>query len=139
MNLTKKSNLIKFSTGTFTKLILGVSLSFLTLPADKVSANMAPAMFNSTGTIPVSFNECKNRVHKTANLLFRRIANRWGDGNGNVYFMTVQTGNIVGVIQCSRHPKGSSYMVVTSSKYYTSNAEAQSLSNRMANVMSGRI
>ncbi|MEL7242697.1 MAG: hypothetical protein AAF063_07830 [Cyanobacteria bacterium J06643_5] len=94
-------------------------------------------MFNSAGTIPVSFNQCKNRIHKTANLLFRRIANRKGDGN--VYFLTVQTGNIVGVIQCSRHPKGSSYMVVTSSKYYTSNAEAQSLRTRMANVMSGRI
>ncbi|MEO1184149.1 MAG: hypothetical protein AAFX46_05280 [Cyanobacteria bacterium J06636_27] len=60
---------------------MGVSLSSLTLPTDKVSANMAPAMFNSAGTIPVSFNQCKNRIHKTANLLFRRIANRKGDGN----------------------------------------------------------
>ena len=110
MTFTSKSNSIDFSTRAFTRLILGASLSFLMLPTGKVLAN-APAMFIRSNAIPVSFNQCKNRAHKTANLLSRRIANRNGDGN--VYFLTVQTGNIVGVIQCSRHPKGSSFTVVT--------------------------
>ncbi|MBE9212449.1 hypothetical protein IQ247_06940 [Plectonema cf. radiosum LEGE 06105] len=135
-NLTDKSNLIKFSTRVFTKLMLGASFLFFMLSTSKVLA-YAPNMYIGANAIPVSFNECKNRAHKTANLLFRRIANRNGDGN--VYYLLVRTGNIVGVIQCSRHPKGSSFTVVTSSKYSNSHAEAQSLRTRMANVMLGRI
>ncbi|MGF1672192.1 MAG: hypothetical protein ACFCUV_00710 [Rivularia sp. (in: cyanobacteria)] len=135
-NLTNESKLIRFSPKIFARLILGVSLSLAMLPTSKVLA-YAPNMYIGANAIPVSFNECKNRDHKTANLLFRRIANRNGDGN--VYYLLVRTGNIVGVIQCSRHPKGSSFTVVTSSKYSNSHAEAQSLRTRMAGVMLGRI
>ena len=149
-NITNKSNLIKFSTLAFTKLMLGVSVSLAMLPIDKVSAdpNKLPSidemlsgisdtasMYVYTGTSPISFQECTNRANKAANVLFSKLGKPTGDSD--VYSRLVQTSRVTGFLQCSRHPNGSSYIVGTSDHWLTNGNEAKSLRNRMLMIIRG--
>ncbi|MBV6627724.1 MAG: hypothetical protein KI793_33170 [Rivularia sp. (in: Bacteria)] len=136
-NITNKSNLIKFSALAFTKLMLGLYVSLGMLPTEKASANNTPSMYINSNAIPVSFETCKSRANKAANLFFNSGQKPVGDGN--VYFVILQTASTAGFIQCSRHPRGSSYVVGTSAYWLQDGNEAQSLRTRMAKVMLGRI
>ncbi|MBE9212450.1 hypothetical protein IQ247_06945 [Plectonema cf. radiosum LEGE 06105] len=95
------------------------------------------SMMVSSDDIPVSFQECKNRANKAANLLFSNVPNPIDDGD--VYYRLVQTSRVTGFLQCSRHPNGSSYIVGTSDYWLTNGNEAQSLRNRMARIMQGNL
>lgn len=128
---------MRFSPKAFARLMLGMSVSLAMLPIGKVSANNTPSMYVNSNAIPVSFETCINRANKTANLFFNRSVKPSGDRN--VYFIIVQTASTAGFIQCSRHPRGSSYVVATSAYWLQDGDEAKSLRTRMANVMLGRI
>lgn len=126
-----------FSPKTFARLMFLFSVSLAMLPTGKVLGNNSPSMRVNSNSIPVSFEVCKNRANKAANLFFNRTMKPVGDGQ--VYFLIVQTASTAGFIQCSRHPSGSSYVVATSAYWLQEGAEAKSLLTRMANVMLGRI
>ena len=141
---------MQFSPKAFAQLMLGMSVSLAMLPTGKVSANPnelpsiddmlsgisdTASMFVNSDDIPISFQECKNRANKAANLLFSNVPNPTDDGD--VYYRLVQTSRVTGFLQCSRHPNGSSYIVGTSDYWLTNGNEAKSLLNRMRTIIRG--
>ncbi|MEM9925544.1 MAG: hypothetical protein AAF915_17630 [Cyanobacteria bacterium P01_D01_bin.50] len=127
---------MRFFPKAFARLMLGISV-YLAMYQGKVLANNTPSMYVNSNAIPVSFETCINRANKAANLFFNSRQKPVGDGN--VYFIIVQTASTAGFIQCSRYPNGSSYVVATSAYWLQDGNEAKSLRTRMANVMLGRM
>ncbi|MGB3637630.1 MAG: hypothetical protein WBA39_08645 [Rivularia sp. (in: cyanobacteria)] len=84
-----------------------------------------------------SYNDCKARATKAANLLLTKVQ-KPAEVNG-VFFTIGTTSSTSVFIQCAKHPLGSSFVVVTSTKYYQDRYDGDSLRKRIAGIIQGRI
>lgn len=134
-NLSHNFNLVKFAPKSCVRLILGVSVSLMMLPVSKALAK--PDTYIHSSSMSSSYNDCKARATKAANLLLTRFQ-KPREVNG-VLSILGSTASATVFIQCAKHPLGSSFVVVASTEYYQDRFEGQSLRKRIGEILQGRI
>ena len=134
-NLSQNFHLIKFAPKSCIRLMLGVSVSLMMLPASKALAK--PHTYTYSLSMSSSYNDCKARATKAANLLLTRFQ-KPRESNG-VFFILGSTAATSVFIQCAKHPVGSSFVVVASTKYYHHRFGGDSLRKRIAGIIRGQI
>lgn len=131
-NISNSLNLIKSFPKVFTHLIIGVSVSLVLLPTDKALADY-PSVYTHAINLSLSYNQCKTKANNAAKLVLSEFQTpAEGDWGFQILGNTAAT---TAIFYCIKNPQSSTFIVVTSCKWYQYQEEAKSVRNRIIQIM----
>ena len=118
-----------------TRLILGVSASLIVLPTKKTLAD-TPRMYTYSSNLSFSYDQCKDRASYATSLVLSKMEEPYEDSG--VFRLMGTTAATVASVYCIERPPNSTFIVFTSAYWTFDYSEAQSVSDRIVQVMLGQ-
>jgi len=126
------SKLRKFLSKAFTRLMLGLSVSFVFLPIEKGLGD-TPRMYSGSSILSISYEECKSRSSKAAAVVLSKVKTpSEKSGSFQIFGTTAAT---VAVIYCIERAGGTASIIATSAYWRQEHSEALSVYQRLTNFM----